>query len=99
MGRQVAFEIAYRITAGMSIMINLVRQLYIATLFTIVTTIGLGLGYPLLVTGASQLLFPLQANGSLMESNGRAVGSKLIGQTFAGPGLFLVAAIGGGKGL
>lgn len=96
--RQIAFEVASRITAGVSIMINLVRQLYIATLFTIVTTIGLGLVYPLLVTGGAQLLFPEQANGSLVEKNGRAVGSGLIGQTFAGPGYFWSRPSAAGKG-
>ena len=87
-GPQLGFEIASRITESVGIMINLVRQLYVATVFTVVTTIGLGLGYPLIVTGVSQLLFPKQANGSLIERGGRPIGSKLIGQTFAGPGYF-----------
>ena len=78
-GRQIAFEIASRITAGVSIMINIVRQLYVATLFTLVTTAVFGLGYPMLVTGAAQLLFPPQANGSLVERNGQTIGSSLIG--------------------
>jgi potassium-transporting ATPase KdpC subunit len=79
-------------------MINVIRQLYVATLFTIVTTIGLGLVYPLLVTAAAQLLFPFQANGSLVESNGRAVGSQLIGQRFAGPGYFWSRPSAAGRG-
>ena len=55
-GRHVAFEIASHITTGVSIMISLVRQLYVATLFTLVTTVFFGLGYPLLITGAAQVL-------------------------------------------
>ena len=55
---QLAFEIASRITAAISIMINIVRQLYAATLFTLVTTAVFGLGYPVLVTGLAQVLFP-----------------------------------------
>lgn len=47
-----------------------------------------GVAYPLLVTGVAQLLFPRQANGSLLEVDGRAVGSALIGQPFADPGYF-----------
>ena len=64
------------------------KQLIIATRFTIVTTLVFGLGYPLLVTGLSQWLFPAQANGSLIEKNGHVVGSRLIGQGFAGDKYF-----------
>jgi K+-transporting ATPase ATPase C chain len=60
----------------------------IAVLFTVVTTVVFGLGYPLLVTGLSQLLFPKQANGSLIVRDGQVVGSRLIAQGFSGDKYF-----------
>lgn len=47
-----------------------------------------GLAYPLAVTGAAQLLFPHQANGSLVSAGGQVVGSALVGQAFSDPGHF-----------
>lgn len=52
--------------------------------FTLLT----GLAYPALVTGLAQLLFPSQANGSLVTQDGRVVGSRLIGQHVDDPKLF-----------
>jgi len=59
------------------------KELMLALRFTLLTTLVFGLIYPLGVTALSQLLFPKQAAGSLIEKNGRVVGSKLIGQTFS----------------
>jgi len=54
----------------------------------IVFTILTGLIYPLAVTGLAQLIFPGQANGSIMVKNGKPVGSALIGQPFDDPKYF-----------
>lgn len=59
-----------------------------AILMTIVTTVLLGIIYPFVVTGLAQLIFPKQANGSLITANGKLVGSSLIGQPFSSPGYF-----------
>jgi len=54
----------------------------------IVFALLLGLGYPVLITGISQLLMHDEANGSLIEKNGKVVGSKLIAQAFTQPQYF-----------
>ena len=77
---------------------GVVRQILVATIFTIVTTAVFGIGYPLVVTGLAQMLFPDQANGSLIERDGKAVGSRLIGQPFAGAGYFWSRPSAAGKG-
>jgi potassium-transporting ATPase KdpC subunit len=59
------------------------KQFIVAVIYTLVTTLIFGLGYPLVVTGLSQLFFPAQANGSLIVKNGQVIGSRLIGQTFS----------------
>ncbi|MDN6770922.1 MAG: K(+)-transporting ATPase subunit C, partial [Lactococcus sp.] len=51
-------------------------------LLTVTFMIICGIGYPLLVTGLGQTLFPYQANGSQIKENGKVVGSALIGQAF-----------------
>ena len=51
-------------------------------LFTLVTAVLLGLGYPLVVTGIASVVFPHQAAGSLILKNGQVIGSKLLAQSF-----------------
>jgi K+-transporting ATPase ATPase C chain len=64
------------------------KNLIIAVLMTIATTILLGIIYPLVVTGIAQLLFPNKANGQLIRRDGNVIGSRIIGQPFVGPGYF-----------
>src|SRR5215470_19756182 len=65
------------------------KNLITAILMTIVTTILLGLVYPLIVTGLAQVIFPDQANGELIKSaDGTIIGSRLLGQPFSSPGYF-----------
>ena len=65
------------------------KNLITAVLMTVVTTILLGLTYPLAVTGLAQVMFPDKANGQLIRrSDGTLVGSRLIGQPFSSPGYF-----------
>jgi K+-transporting ATPase ATPase C chain len=64
------------------------RMLKTAVLFTLVTTVLLGLGYPLAVTGLAKLLFRSQANGSLIVRDNQIVGSRLLGQAFTGDKYF-----------
>jgi K+-transporting ATPase ATPase C chain len=59
-----------------------------AVLMVLVMTAVTGLVYPLAVTGIAQVAFPRQANGSLIERDGKLVGSSWIGQPFASPGYF-----------
>ena len=64
------------------------KNLVTAILMTIVTTVLLGLIYPLVVTGIAQVIFPEQANGQLLVKDGRIIGSRIIGQPFSSPGYF-----------
>ena len=67
---------------------NLTRNFITAVLMTIVTTVLLGVAYPLVVTGLAQVLFPSRANGQLIERGGKIIGSRIIGQAFSASGYF-----------
>jgi K+-transporting ATPase ATPase C chain len=67
---------------------NTTRNLITAVLMTIVTTVLLGILYPLAITAIAQVAFPDQANGQLIDRNGAPIGSRIIGQGFAKPGYF-----------
>lgn len=63
-------------------------HLVTSVLYTIVSVIALGLVYPLVITLIGSLVFPHQANGSFVESNGKVVGSEIIGQLWTKPQYF-----------
>src|SRR5262245_40015369 len=67
---------------------NITKNLLVAALMTVVTTLLLGVAYPLVVTGLAQVMFPGKANGQLIERDGRIIGSRIIGQAFSSPGYF-----------
>ena len=64
------------------------KNLVTAILMTVATTILLGIIYPLVVTGLAQLIFPKQANGQLIQKDGKVIGSSIIAQGFSNPGYF-----------
>ncbi|HSC44797.1 MAG TPA: potassium-transporting ATPase subunit KdpC [Candidatus Acidoferrum sp.] len=64
------------------------RNFLIALWFTLVTMLLFGVLYPLAITGVAQVIFPDRANGQIIERNGKAVGSRIIGQSFTQPGYF-----------
>ncbi|MHB1638333.1 MAG: potassium-transporting ATPase subunit KdpC [Candidatus Dormibacteria bacterium] len=64
------------------------RSIWSAVRLVVLASLVLGIGYTLLITGVASAVFPHQAGGSLVTSNGRVVGSRLIGQEFTSPGFF-----------
>jgi len=74
------------------------KHIVTSVLYTLITAVLLGIGYPLAVTALARLLFPKQAEGSLIERNGVLVGSSLIGQGFSGPGYFWSRPSAAGNG-
>ena len=77
----------------------MIKHLWTAILMTVVTTVLLGLVYPLVITGLAQVMFPDKANGQLIERNGTVVGSRIIGQTFSSPGYFRSRPSAAGSGI
>jgi K+-transporting ATPase ATPase C chain len=67
---------------------NLRKLLVTSLLYTVITTVLLGIAYPLAVTGLAHLLWPDKADGQLIVQNGQVIGSRIIGQNFAAPGYF-----------
>jgi potassium-transporting ATPase KdpC subunit len=59
------------------------RELKTAAIALVISTVVLGLAFPLFMTGASQVVFPDRADGSMIERDGKVLGSKLIGQDFS----------------
>lgn len=74
------------------------KNFLIAILMTLVTTVILGVIYPLIVTGLSQSLFHDRANGQLIAKDGTIIGSRIIAQPFTGAGYFHPRASAAGNG-
>jgi K+-transporting ATPase ATPase C chain len=77
---------------------NTLRHLGTSALYTVVTVIALGIVYPLVMTGIAMVLFPRQANGSIVYVDGKPVGSSIIGQLWTKPQYFQGRPSAAGKG-
>ena len=74
------------------------KNLLTALLMTVVTTLLLGVAYPLVVTVLAQVIFPAKANGQLRERGGHLIGSEIIGQGFTSADYFHARASAAGNG-
>jgi K+-transporting ATPase ATPase C chain len=77
---------------------DILSSLRPALVMTLLFALLLGLAYPLALTGIGQMIFPSQANGSLIEQDGKVIGSALIGQGFASDRYFHARPSAAGKG-
>jgi K+-transporting ATPase ATPase C chain len=77
---------------------NTLRHLATAAIYTIVSIVIFGLVYPFLMTGIAMLIFPSQANGSMVYQNGKPIGSAIIGQLWTKPQYFHGRPSAAGKG-
>jgi potassium-transporting ATPase KdpC subunit len=76
----------------------MLKHFGVAFKMTVVSIVFLGLIYPLAMTGAAEVLFPKQANGSLVTVNGKVVGSRIVGQLWTKPEYFQGRPSAAGKG-
>jgi K+-transporting ATPase ATPase C chain len=76
----------------------MLEQILPAVRMTLVLTVLTGMLYPALVTGIAKVIFPKQADGSMIEVDGKVVGSELIGQKFSKPEHFQGRPSGAGDG-
>lgn len=77
---------------------DIISSLRPAVVMTLLFALLLGIAYPLAMTGIGQLLFPRQANGSLVMEGGKAIGSTVIGQAFTSDRYFQTRPSAAGKG-
>lgn len=77
---------------------NTLKHIGTSIIYTVVSVILLGIIYPLVMTGIAQVLFPWQANGSLIVVNGKPIGSAIIGQLWTKPQYFHGRPSAAGKG-
>jgi K+-transporting ATPase ATPase C chain len=77
---------------------GILQHMVTAALFTLITVVLLGIVYPIAMTGIARVVFPSQANGSLVTVGGKVVGSEIIGQLWTKPKYFQGRPSAAGKG-